>query len=66
VFRIATFNLENLDVDSVDGPPLDERIGVLRPQILRLHADILCLQEVNDQKHGEGAVRGYSMHWTSS
>lgn len=47
--RIATFNLENLD--DVDGasPSLAERIAVMRPQLLRLRADILCLQEVNGQ-----------------
>ena len=43
--RIASFNLENLD----DGPDLEARIAVLRPQLVRLAADILCLQEVNAQ-----------------
>lgn len=57
MFRIATFNLENLDVGSTDGPSLEDRLGVLRPQILRLHADILCLQEVNAQKHGKARPR---------
>jgi len=50
-FRIATFNLENLD----DRPPpalsLGARIAALRPILLRLEADILCLQEVNAQDH---------------
>ncbi len=45
--RIATFNLESLD----DRPPaaLDfaDRLAVLRPQLQRLRADVLCLQEVN-------------------
>jgi endonuclease/exonuclease/phosphatase family metal-dependent hydrolase len=41
--RVATFNLENLDL------PLGARAGVLRPAIERLRADILCLQEVNGQ-----------------
>lgn len=43
--RIATFNLENLD----DRPeaPLADRLPVLRPQLARLDADVLCLQEVN-------------------
>lgn len=43
--RIATFNLENLD----DRPeaPLVDRLAVLRPQLARLDADVLCLQEVN-------------------
>jgi endonuclease/exonuclease/phosphatase family metal-dependent hydrolase len=45
--RIATFNLENLDVPRKHGVSLDERIAVLRPQLLALRADVLCLQEVN-------------------
>jgi endonuclease/exonuclease/phosphatase family metal-dependent hydrolase len=42
--RVATFNLENLD-DKPKGIPLDARIAVLRPQLLALDADVLCLQE---------------------
>lgn len=41
--RIATFNLESLDL------PLGTRPAVLRPALERLEADILCLQEVNGQ-----------------
>lgn len=52
-FRIATFNLENLD----DGPALDARCAVLRPQLQRLKADILCLQEVNGQEEPGQAPR---------
>ncbi|TAN47115.1 MAG: endonuclease [Rhodospirillales bacterium] len=57
-FRLATFNLENLDTrpERAGGAHLDERLKLLRPQIERLDADILCLQEVNAQeveKHGE-------------
>jgi endonuclease/exonuclease/phosphatase family metal-dependent hydrolase len=48
--RIATFNLENLDDKPGDKPTLAERIAVMRPQLLRLKADILCLQEVNGQE----------------
>jgi endonuclease/exonuclease/phosphatase family metal-dependent hydrolase len=48
--RIATFNLENLDDKPRQQPTLDERIAVMRPQLLRLQADILCLQEVNGQE----------------
>ena len=51
--RIATFNLENLDDDS-DEPTLDQRIAVMRPQFLRIDADILCLQEVNAQEQNGG------------
>lgn len=54
--RIATFNLENLDASDADGrgPTLDERIAVLRPQLRRLRADVLCLQEVHGQKQATG------------
>ncbi|MBN2476368.1 MAG: endonuclease/exonuclease/phosphatase family protein [Pirellulales bacterium] len=47
-FRIATFNVENLDDPSV--PPLAERIAVMRPQLERLRPDVLCLQEVHGQE----------------
>ncbi len=46
-FRLATFNVENLDDDPDARPPLAERIAALRPLLERLAADILCLQEVN-------------------
>ncbi len=55
--RLATFNLENLDSGPQADPPLEARIGVLRPQLLRLEADLLCLQEVNAQKDSAGAER---------
>lgn len=51
--RIATFNLENFDETPAPGPhepTLADRIAVMRPQIDRLRADILCLQEVNGQE----------------
>ncbi len=48
--RIATFNLENLDDKSGEKPTLEERIALMRPQLIRLNADILCLQEVNGQE----------------
>jgi endonuclease/exonuclease/phosphatase family metal-dependent hydrolase len=48
--RIASFNLENLDDRPDLDPPLAARIEVLRPQLLRLDADVLCLQEVHGQK----------------
>lgn len=47
--RLATFNLENLDDRPGHGPTLAARIAALRPVLLRLDADILCLQEVNAQ-----------------
>ena len=48
--RIATFNLENFDDKPSQKPTLAERIALMRPQLLRLNADILCLQEVNGQE----------------
>lgn len=48
--RIATFNLENLDDQPGRMPTLDERVALMRPQLQRLNADILCLQEVNGQE----------------
>jgi endonuclease/exonuclease/phosphatase family metal-dependent hydrolase len=48
-FRIATFNLENLDDRFGQSPSLSERVAALRPQLQRLDADVLCLQEVNAQ-----------------
>jgi len=51
--RIATFNLMNLDDRRDRRPILEERIPILRPQLVRLDADILCLQEVCGQhEHG--------------
>jgi len=55
--RIATFNLESLDDRPGLEPSLDERIAVLRPQLQRLEADLLCLQEVNGQKPAGGGAR---------
>lgn len=47
--RIATFNLENLNDTN-----LAARLAVLRPQLARLRADVLCLQEIHAQKHADG------------
>ena len=52
--RVATFNLENLGEGMADGASLDERVRLLQPQLLRLRADILCLQEVDSQRRAEG------------
>ncbi len=46
-FRIATFNLESLDDKPRTAALLDRRIAALRPQLLRLDADVLCLQEIS-------------------
>lgn len=48
--RIATFNVENLGDPAEPESSLDERIRLLRPQLLRLRADVLCLQEVDSQR----------------
>ena len=56
--RIATFNLENFDETAVgERPSLDERIALMRPQIARLRADIVCFQEINGQER-VGEPRG--------
>lgn len=56
--RLATFNLENLDDGRRDGVPLEARLPVLRPQLERLDADLLCLQEVHGQKPAGASCRG--------
>lgn len=56
-FRVATFNLENLDDRPDQQPSLAERIAILRPQLMRLRADVLCLQEVNGQPKTRKAAR---------
>lgn len=52
--RLATFNIENLDLEPDADVPLEARIVVLRPILERIAADIVCLQEVNGQ-HVAGA-----------
>lgn len=53
--RIATFNVENLDDTPISPerldkePTFEERLPVLRNQLRRLDAEILCLQEVHGQ-----------------
>jgi exonuclease III len=54
VLRIATFNLENFDFPAdADEPSLAERIALMRPQIVRLRADVVCFQEVNGQERSD-------------
>ncbi|CAA7627579.1 endonuclease/exonuclease/phosphatase family protein [Magnetospirillum sp. SS-4] len=55
--RIATFNLENLDDRPQGGLDFDDRIRIMRPQFLRLRADIVCLQEVNAHSDGKRGPR---------
>lgn len=56
--RIATFNVENFGDSLSPGASLDERVRLLRPQLIRLRADILCLQEVDSQRSGSKHERG--------
>jgi len=48
--RVATFNLENLGGGRDGKLPLSERLSTLRPGVVALHADILCLQEVDSDR----------------
>ncbi len=56
--RLATLNLESLDLPPRSEVPIETRAAVLRPVLERLEADVLCLQEVNAQRvPGEKARR---------
>lgn len=48
--RVASFNMENLGTPHGKGVPVEARIAILRPQLERLAADVLCLQEINADK----------------
>lgn len=48
--RLATFNIENLDLPPKAAHPIEVRAKALAPLLDRLDADILCLQEVNGQR----------------
>jgi exonuclease III len=52
--RLATFNIESLDLAPETEVPFAARAVVLRPALERIAADVLCLQEVNGQ-HVAGA-----------
>jgi endonuclease/exonuclease/phosphatase family metal-dependent hydrolase len=58
--RIVTFNLENLDDRPDAKPPLAKRLGVLRPLLRRMDADVLCLQEVNAQETAKRRPRRFA------
>jgi endonuclease/exonuclease/phosphatase family metal-dependent hydrolase len=47
--RLATFNLESLDLPPKAGVSLEARAEVMRPALARLQADVVCFQEVNGQ-----------------
>jgi endonuclease/exonuclease/phosphatase family metal-dependent hydrolase len=57
VLRIATFTVENLGKPVIPGASLEERIWLLRPQLLRLRGDVLCLQEVDSERPRGGGER---------
>lgn len=45
--RVATFNLENLGSRLASPEDFQHRLSILRPQIERLDADIMCFQEID-------------------
>jgi endonuclease/exonuclease/phosphatase family metal-dependent hydrolase len=55
--RLATFNIENLDAPPKAKVAVTDRAEILRPQLMRLNADILCLQEINSQRRKGGKDR---------
>lgn len=56
-FTIATFNLENLDFSPARAEEFELRAAALRPILVRLGADILCLQEIHARKTPGGPRR---------
>ena len=54
--RLASFNLESLG-GARDEASFAARLAILRPQLLRLEADLLCVQEVDGEKPAAGAPR---------
>lgn len=55
--RLATFNIESLDLPPRAKVALETRAALLRPALERVAADILCLQEVNGQRAKGSPVR---------
>jgi exonuclease III len=56
LMRIATFNLENFDDQAGQEPSLAARAAIMRPQLQRIAADVLCLQEVHSQPGAQGRI----------
>jgi endonuclease/exonuclease/phosphatase family metal-dependent hydrolase len=50
--RVGTFNLESFGDTHQKAASFEDRAAVLRPQLDRLKADVLCLQEVDARKVG--------------
>ena len=59
MIRLATFNMESFGDERFDAKKLAPRLDALRPRLLELEADILCLQEVNAQKVPGSRERQY-------
>jgi endonuclease/exonuclease/phosphatase family metal-dependent hydrolase len=59
LIRLATFNIESFGDDKFRPERLEQRITALRPKLLELEADILCLQEVNAQRLAGEAERKF-------
>lgn len=58
--RIASFNIENLSDEPSSEEAVTERQAILRPQLQRLDADVLCLQEINAGRARASAPRSYA------
>lgn len=58
-FRLATFNLENLDWARAREDEFSQRLAALRPILRELAADVLCLQEVDAQRATAHAPRRF-------
>ena len=57
--RIASFNVENLGDDRSSAGALAAKVRLLRPQLERLDADVVCLQEVDAHGQAKGAPRSF-------
>jgi endonuclease/exonuclease/phosphatase family metal-dependent hydrolase len=58
-FRLATFNLENLDWSPSREDEFERRLAAFAPTMKELAADILCLQEIDAQKRGHHGDRRF-------
>ncbi len=58
-FRLATFNLENLEWAPAHETAFAARRAALLPLLMALDADVLCLQEVGAQKPRKHARRAF-------
>jgi endonuclease/exonuclease/phosphatase family metal-dependent hydrolase len=58
-FRLATFNLENLEWSLSREEEFAHRLATLTPTLNALAADVLCLQEIGAQKKGHHGDRRF-------